>query len=300
MAFGKEKIIRLSELMAYHGVKEVYRNSIACFRMNSLLVNIDTIPPAFADIFSFLVVQNGTAVFSINYRECTVREGNLLLFSPSVLVSLTRQSSDFVAMNLLCERTLFEHILSSCTAYQSYSLFFCRTDWPLLHLTVEQVEGMVACMRQISHTISRPYVYQEELVNHLMHVFLLQVLELVEARVGMLTPALNHTETLFHQFISLLIQHYKQEHYIDFYARMLSISTTYLSRIIRKVTQKTAGYFITGLLYAEACRLLVYSDRPVQAIADELCFSDQSAFGKFFKSNAGISPQKFRMENSND
>ena len=33
-----------------------------------------------------------------------------------------------------------------------------------------------------------------------------------------------------------------------------------------------------------------------QAIADKLHFSDQSAFGKFFKSNAGMSPQKYRTE----
>ena len=43
-----EKIIRLSELTEYHQVKEVYENSLACFEMNSHLVNIDTIPPVFA------------------------------------------------------------------------------------------------------------------------------------------------------------------------------------------------------------------------------------------------------------
>ena len=64
----KEQIIRLSELMEYHQVKEVYRNRIACFRMDNRLVNIDTIPPAFADIFSFVLVQKGTAVFSLNCR----------------------------------------------------------------------------------------------------------------------------------------------------------------------------------------------------------------------------------------
>lgn len=88
--------------------------------------------------------------------------------------------------------------------------------------------------------------------------------------------------------------HYKQEHYIAFYARELSISPSYLSRIIRKTTGKTAAYFITGLLHAEACRLLLHTDLPIQAIADELNFSDQSAFGKFFKANAGVSPQLYR------
>lgn len=105
-------------------------------------------------------------------------------------------------------------------------------------------------------------------------------------------------EVLFQQFISLLIQHYKEEHGIELYARQLAISTTYLSRIIRQVTHKTAGYFITGLLYAEACRMLIHSDLTIQSIADKLHFSDQSAFGKFFKANAGVSPLRYRTENA--
>ena len=52
-----ERIIRLSELMAYHEVKEVYKDSVACFRMDNSLVNIDTIPPVFADMFSFLLLS---------------------------------------------------------------------------------------------------------------------------------------------------------------------------------------------------------------------------------------------------
>lgn len=292
----KERIIRLSDLMAYHKVKEVYKNRIACFRMDNRLVNIDTISPAYADIFSFIAVKSGTAVFSINYRECTVGRGDMLLLSPSTLVAITGQSSDFEAMDLMCERSLFEHMISTFEPYQSYTLFFCRTTRPFLHLNESQTEHVTASMQQISEAIMQPYVYQESIINHLMHALLLQMLELVEERVNALPPALNHNETLFHSFIMLLIQHYREEHYIEFYARQLSISPTYLSRVIRKVTQKTAGYFITGMLYAEACRMLVGTDLPIQAIADKLHFSDQSAFGKFFKSNAGMSPQKYRTE----
>lgn len=289
-----EHTIQLKELMDYHQVKDVYRNSVACFRLDSSLVNIDTVSPTFADIFSFLLVLSGTATFSINYQDHTVGSGDLLLLSPSTLVAITGQSADFEAINLMCDRSFFEHLLSLNIAYQSYSLFFCRTDFPLIHLSGEQVEAIVASMRQISDTISRAGVYQENIIHHQLHALLLQVLELVEGRVRQLPPALNHGEELFHRFIQLLIQHYRREHYIDFYAGQLSISATYLSRVIRKVTQKTAGYFISGLLYAEACRMLVYTDENVQSIADQLHFSDQSAFGKFFKAKSGVSPQQYR------
>lgn len=147
--------------MEYHEITEVYKNSVACFRLGSSLVNIDTVSPTFADMFSLLLVQSGEAVFSINSREYTVVRGDLLLLSPSILVAITGQSADFVAMNLMCDRSFFEHLLSLNIAYQSYSLFFCRTDFPVIHLSEEQAETIAASMRQISETISYVCVYRK-------------------------------------------------------------------------------------------------------------------------------------------
>lgn len=288
-----EKIIRLSELTEYHQVKEVYENSLACFEMNNHLVNIDTIPPVFADIFSVMLIRQGSATFSLNYRDHTVGKDDMLLFWPSLLVSLTRQSPDFVALHLLCERSLFERLLATDPAYRQYSLFFFQAQSPILHLPDNLAQTLADDLRQLSRHIVTPGPYQGTMLQHLLHVVLLQVLGPIAHRTDTVAP-LSHPEQLFQQFISLLIRHYKQEHYIEFYARSLSISPSYLSRIIRQTTQKTAAYFINGLLHAEACRLLRHTDRSIQAIADELNFSDQSAFGKFFKANAGLSPLQYR------
>lgn len=288
-----EKIIRLSELTEYHQVKEVYENSLACFEMNNHLVNIDTIPPVFADIFSVMLIRQGSATFSLNYRDHTVGKDDMLLFWPSLLVSLTRQSPDFVALHLLCERSLFERLLATDPAYRQYSLFFFQAQSPILHLPDNLAQTLADDLRQLSRHIVTPGTYQGTMLQHLLHVVLLQVLGPIAHRTDTAAP-LSHPEQLFQQFITLLIRHYKQEHYIEFYARSLSISPSYLSRIIRQTTHKTAAYFINGMLHAEACRLLRHTDRTIQAIADELNFSDQSAFGKFFKANTGLSPLQYR------
>lgn len=290
----KTRIIRLSELVQYHQIKEVYNGCIACFTIDEHLVNIDTVPPVFADMFSFVAVRKGSAVFSLNNRSKRVDEGHLLLLYPSLLVSLISQSSDFEAIHLLCERSFFERMLASRKNYQTYSLFYCSGEYPILALAVEQMENLCDIMEQIRYSILHSGSYQEDIMQHLLHVFLLRVLGLIESDKMISSSGIKHGDMLFQQFISLVTQYYKEEHELAFYAHKLSVSTTYLSRIIRNSTQKTAGYFLTGLLYAEACRLLLNTDRTVQSIADELCFSDQSAFGKFFKAHSGFSPQNYR------
>lgn len=43
--------------------------------------------------------------------------------------------------------------------------------------------------------------------------------------------------------------------------------------------------------------LLLNSDKSIKEIANEMSFSDQYAFGKFFKKHTGLSPSKFKKTN---
>ena len=87
---------------------------------------------------------------------------------------------------------------------------------------------------------------------------------------------------------------YKKHHDILFYANNLNISTTYLSRIVKNITGHTVHFHISELLCTEAKRLLDTTDMGIKEIADELDFSDQSVFGKFFVKATGVSPLKYR------
>lgn len=295
----EERIIRLPELITYHQINEVWEESIACFCTKSDMKNISKIPPVLADMFSFIVVEEGMAHYILNYKEYNVQKGDMLLFLPSMLVSLIGCTDDFRCMNLMCERSLFEHMLSSNPAFQTYSYYFCRTDTPVVQLKQEMQTAILKCMEQIRLAIITRNTYQKEIIQSLVYTCMLLVLEVIEERVSSLPVSQGRTERLFHDFMALVVAHYKREHYINFYASRLSVTTTYLSRIIRRQTGKTAAYFLGGMLYAEACRLLTRTDYTAQQIAEELNFSDQSAFGKFFKSKAGVSPHIFRLKGVN-
>lgn len=93
-----------------------------------------------------------------------------------------------------------------------------------------------------------------------------------------------------------MVHHYREQYNIGFYADRLHISTTYLSRIVRNITGHTVCFHIFELLCADARKLLECTDKDVKEIADELGFSDQSVFGKFFVRKTGLSPLKYRMQ----
>ena len=81
---------------------------------------------------------------------------------------------------------------------------------------------------------------------------------------------------------------------MTFYADKLFITPQYLSLILKELTGMSANKWIDDALVAEAKVLLKAPQMTVQQVADQLHFSDQSTFGKFFKKHMGISPMEYR------
>ena len=105
---------------------------------------------------------------------------------------------------------------------------------------------------------------------------------------------LNPKEHVLQEFYALVTRHFREEHFVAFYARELAISEQYLSHIVRTGTGKTENGIISELLLMEAHTLLGNRSLAVSDVAVRLNFSDTSAFCKFFRRNAGETPLGFR------
>lgn len=107
----------------------------------------------------------------------------------------------------------------------------------------------------------------------------------------------NHStrqEEIYENFIELVSKHYRKERELGFYADRLCITPKYLSALIKELTGKTALDIIEEYAIAECKALLLSTKMSIQQISDEMNFSSQSAFGKFFKRLTGMSPKEYR------
>lgn len=99
---------------------------------------------------------------------------------------------------------------------------------------------------------------------------------------------------LYNQFMSLIAQHYREEHGVAYYAEQMAISTRYLSQITEKIISKTPKQLIADYIMQEAKILLSTSTLTIQEISDKLGFSSQSLFSSFFHSQQGCTPKEHR------
>jgi len=114
-----------------------------------------------------------------------------------------------------------------------------------------------------------------------------------EKRPGSVTP-FNYT--LLKNFQKLIEKHCTTLRLPKEYAGLLYITPNHLNALCKEALGISAGEVIRNRIVLEAKRLLVNLKLTIAEIAYTLNFEDNSYFTKFFKKQAGLTPEEFRKE----
>lgn len=245
-----------------------------------------------AGAFFYILVETGTAEFVIDCHSYIIGKGDMLLVAPRMSVKLMKKSSDFGTCGLCMEPFFFDSL--SIGNYVYKRLYNSSHTTYVLRLEDSDTVHIRKTLDLMSHYLTSDH--PAEMAGSLVNFLLLQITEIFHSQNVHPAGRVKHSDALFRLFRKLLAENYRKEHELQFYADSLHISQTYLSRVIRQISGKTVNNYIAEALYTDARRLLVFTDLTVKEIAEQLGFSDQSSFGKFFKKESETSPANFRDE----
>lgn len=254
--------------------------------------------PIYVNAFTHALVVSGSSQLYINGEARIVKEKTLCLISPIHLTCFTRRSHDFKCIFLCIRKDFIDGMLAYNIRHHIIrGLNTC--GYPVACLRDEDFRLLRNCLDDIMSQIGRcDHRYQLELVQNALARYYWEA----DNMLGCANLAKNGDEgmqsryvRILQNFTSLLLNHFKTEHTVPFYAQRLNITPQYLTMIVKKQTGQTVSDFISEMLYSEARNLLRTSDSSIQQIADLLNFADQASFCKFFKRFAHLSPQEFRQ-----
>ena len=116
----------------------------------------------------------------------------------------------------------------------------------------------------------------------------------------------NHSSLIFHskdrytnivyQFEDLIRLSDVPKRSICFYSEKLNISPAYLSKCVKRTTNRTAKSIINEHIIFKTKYLLQQTSKTISEISLEMGFIDISNFVKFFKKNTGLTPKKYRIQ----
>lgn len=218
-------------------------------------------------------LQSGR-IFFINYdqtykiKNCHSPEGKILLFTKS----------------------FYNHIYTGNKLIKSDTILTTVPSY--VDVSNNNIE-IANVFEQIALELDKSKNFKKEIVCLLLKVFMLNYIRSYGKKISVTRP-LDHKKEVVERFVQLVNLHYKEVKSTAIYAKKLNITANYLNVLVKKSTNITAQQTIKNRTILEAERLLLHSTLSVTEIAYELGFSDNSHFGKYFKSEKGVSPNGFR------
>ena len=274
------------------------RTKITCLTLDYENINTLFQTPVFLNAAIAIFVQSGTADILINYRRHPVKVNSAILLSASHLFNFSRCSKDFNCLCLFVSKEFMNEMDVTDMIYRRIKYGVKLYNTPVMEMSTADQSLLSERIGMLSKAIDNTdHLYQKDMILNNLFAFYLDLSNIIDRQPEFENNSnLTRYESIIKSFIELLINNYQREHKVEFYASQLNISAHYLTLIVKRITGQTVSDFIFEMIYSEARNLLTHSTLSIQQITTLLHFSDQSAFGKFFRRKAGISPVDFRKK----
>lgn len=244
-------------------------------------------------LYSFSLVNAGVAKIIYSGKELSIKKNDIFISTPRTTVYTTDVSDDYSCWCLMCdESTTYGITFARKIITASYFPALTHDD---CKLSLNDTEASILAhkMEEIHEYLNPVHCYKDDILQSLFSVFILELLN-IENFYQPLEKLNLHSIDIFLRFLKLVNENFITEHGLGFYADSLAVTSIYLSRIVKRLSNMTIKRHIDLLLAMEACYRLSNTDTPIAQIAVDLNFANPASFCKFFTRQKGKSPREYR------
>lgn len=190
--------------------------------------------------------------------------------------------------------SFFQSFLLRPDYLESFSFFSGIAEDGVLNVSKEIKDSVVSVFEQLIKSIDLKHSFRWDMIRTL----LIQAFILIDQNTvnNKIAAAPNYNYALLKNFQKLIEKNYTQLKLPKEYADLLYITPNHLNALCKDHLGIAAGEVIRNRIILEAKRLLIHQYKSISEIAYALNFTDNSYFTKFFKKQAGITPEEFRKQ----
>lgn len=242
--------------------------------------------------FSVFIVNSLDGYFLIDDSEFRANSPSVLFLTPGQIISTKNINSCkgfVVSFNKEFYCIEYHDNEISCNGL----LFVNNFNIVSIKLDNQQKTIYENTINEISNELNSDDEMKEEMLKNLLKNLLIRSNRLFKQQ---------HSENeidessfdLIRRFSSFIEIHFKEQKSVGFYADLLGISASSLTKKLQKTSLQSPSIIIRDRIITEAKRLIIYSDKNIKEIAAILGYADQYYFSRLFTTTTGISPSKYR------
>jgi len=247
------------------------------------------------DEAAILYIDKGELTVVHDLKRYVLSEGMLLLKVPKVTVQLLSFSEDchFKVFGFAPQFAIAGGMPT--THLETITLIASNNPVVILDTLTAATVAVLFWLLQKKESSDEKGQSHNETIQHVFSLLILEIVSSTDRKIADNPNNYSRKVYLTFQFLKFLREHIKEQRSVNFYASLLYVTPKHLSTCVKEITGKPCGEIIDERVVAEAKALLHNQELTIGHVADELNFSDQSFFSKYFKKLTGMSPKQCRM-----
>lgn len=244
-------------------------------------------------LYKFIWVRAGTITVEIDHQPITLKKNQVISLSHLQHLDITNIEGEYLTIlfnsNFYCIYGNDQEV--SCSGF----LFNSTTHVLSLDLSDDESEKLghlLNCLGEEFNIVDR---HQDEMLRIHLKSFIIQCTRIARKTFD-ITQEKERSFEVVRKYFNLVDEHFREKKQVQNYADMLHKSPKTLTNIFSMCKQPAPLRIIHERLEAEAKRLLLYSNKSIKQISDELGFDDPASFSRFFKKITGKNASEFRQE----
>lgn len=253
-------------------------------------------PPNFAEVershrdggYTFIIQETGRTHIEIDFQTYCIQAPSIIYIHPGQVHRLIAFEHAMVSTSIITEENLRPEYLS-----------ILQNLAPVKPLTID-ADTLLILSNAAALSMKLSEKKDEKLYNAILQESCSTWVAVVVSQYLSRSEPTDHFtrfEVITRLFKAALEKNYKEVKSPAAYAKLLSISTSYLNECVKATTGNSVSAHIQQRNILEAKRLLFHSSRSVKEIAGELCYDDYSYFIRLFVKVVGCTPMVFQEKN---
>jgi len=249
--------------------------------------------PRRSETYTLSFLKEGEIISRTGLTTKTIQGPAIMALAPTLVRSITETENQplieiifFTAEYLLANRTNVFYLMQFD--------FFDNEDKCVLNLNAGQAAKIEQVFNLIKTTIDENHLHEQEIIRSCIYILIHQINSFHQSNSNHESEIKENTSPFLMNFRKLLNREFRNNHSVSFYADKLNITPKHLSEVLKKQSGKTAGEWINEVIILESKVLLQNKTLSISQISESMNFSDQSVFGKFFKTHTSQTPLQYR------
>ena len=235
-------------------------------------------------------------------QPITLKQGDILLLNQHIEHELAACEENDIVINFIIHPAFFDYILSNLSTgfVQSQMLYFLMNSifdfsqkGEYLYYPVSNSDRIQDIMQELLKEMMEESILSKSKIKFLMGLL---IIELIEQQNQTNRSTIQSEQHAFLTEVFRYIEEHYQEANLQSLANRFNQTVYWVSKEIKSLTNQNFKDLVQQKRLLVAKNLLVYSDLPMQSIAEEVGYENISYFYRLFKKKYGMTPKAYKMQ----